>query len=137
MIPASHRSGRLPPLDRLTDPEISYRGRQAVAPEAMVIGQGQRRLPNTSCIALPGVASEVQVMSLDLAGVAVSAGSACSSGKVAPSHVLHAMGLDETVAGSAIRVSLGWNSTEGDVHGFLDAWRAMVAQASRRGPAAA
>ena len=66
------------------------------------------RLANTSCLALPGVSSEMQVMALDLAGVAVSAGSACSSGKVQASHVLRAMGADAATAGSAIRVSLGW-----------------------------
>jgi cysteine desulfurase len=91
-------------------------------PAPLLLGRGAPRLPNTSCIAMPGVASEIQVMALDLAGVAVSAGSACSSGKVRPSHVLRAMGLGETEAGSAIRVSLGWTSTDVDVERFVAAW---------------
>ena len=71
---------------------------------------------------MPGVASETLVMALDLAGIAVSAGSACSSGKVRPSHVLRAMGLGEAEAGSAIRVSLGWTTTDADVERFVAAW---------------
>jgi len=94
----------------------------AAMPRAFVFGREIRRLSNTSCIALPGVSSELQVMALDLAGVAVSAGSACSSGKVQPSHVLRAMGADATTAGSAIRVSLGRQSTAEDVERFLEAW---------------
>ena len=93
-----------------------------LTPAPLLFGQGAPRLPNTSCIAMPGVASETQVMALDLAGVAVSAGSACSSGKVRPSHVLRAMGLGEAEAGSAIRVSLGWTSTDADVERFVAAW---------------
>ncbi|MDP6786493.1 MAG: cysteine desulfurase family protein [Rhodospirillales bacterium] len=93
-----------------------------LTPPPVLVGRGAPRLPNTSCIAMPGVASETQVMALDLAGVAVSAGAACSSGKVRPSHVLRAMGLGESVAGSAIRVSLGWTTTEADVERFVAAW---------------
>jgi cysteine desulfurase len=91
-------------------------------PEAVVVGRGSPRLSNTSCLALPGVPAAVQVMALDLAGVAVSAGSACSSGKVAASHVLAAMGLDPAIAGSAVRVSLGADSRSADVEMFLAAW---------------
>ncbi|PJI40252.1 cysteine desulfurase family protein [Ferrovibrio sp.] len=80
------------------------------------------RLPNTLCIGMPGVAAETQVMALDLAGVAVSAGSACSSGKVTPSHVLTAMGLPEAAAREAIRFSLGWASTTADVDRAIEAW---------------
>ena len=100
----------------------------AAVPGARVFGQEAPRLANTSCLALPGVGSELQVMALDLAGVAVSAGSACSSGKVQPSHVLRAMGVDAATAGCAIRVSLGWRSTAEDVEGFLAAWRALAAR---------
>jgi cysteine desulfurase len=100
----------------------------AAVPGALVFGRDAPRLANTSCLALPGVTSEVQVMALDLAGVAVSAGSACSSGKVQPSHVLRAMGADAATAGSAIRVSLGWGSTAGDVDRFLEAWCALAAR---------
>ena len=99
---------------------------QAAVPDLVIHGAGAERLPNTSCIGLPGLTGEMQVMQLDLAGVAVSAGSACSSGKVAPSHVLLAMGLDAAAAQSAIRVSLGWNSTAQDVDRFVDSWVTMA-----------
>lgn len=95
---------------------------RARVPGAVVVAGRAPRLGNTACVALPGVASQVQVMALDLADVAVSAGSACSSGKVGESAVLRAMGLDRAVSGSAIRVSLGWASTAQDVEMFLSAW---------------
>ena len=95
------------------------------APEARLMGVQAVRLCNTLSIALPNVAAETQVMALDLAGVAVSAGSACSSGKVKRSHVLDAMHPDDPIAGQAIRVSLGWASTDADVDRFLHAWGAM------------
>ena len=91
-------------------------------PDAVVIAAGAERLPNTACLALPGLAAQTQVMALDLAGVAVSAGAACSSGKVGASRVLAAMGLEPALAGSAIRVSLGWASRDEDVDRFLAAW---------------
>jgi len=97
-----------------------------IAPQAVIHGGDAPRLPTTSCIGLPGVNAETQVMALDLAGVAVSSGSACSSGKVHPSHVLKAMGLAEDAAGEAIRVSLGWTSREADVDRFLDAWGSLA-----------
>ncbi|MCW5698672.1 MAG: cysteine desulfurase [Rhodospirillales bacterium] len=90
-----------------------------------VFGAHVNRLPNTSCLAMPGADSEIQVMMLDLAGVEVSAGSACSSGTVTRSHVLAAMGVAEDLARSAIRVSLGWTSEERDTERFLNAWCAM------------
>ena len=104
------------------------------APQAVIYGARIARLANTSCIGLAGVAAETQVMALDLAGVAVSSGSACSSGKVRTSHVLGAMGVAPDAAGCAIRVSLGWDSTESDVDGFLAAWCGL---ARRHGLAAA
>ena len=104
------------------------RGLLSLAPELVVLGRTAPRLANTSCFALAGLASEIQVMALDLAGVAVSAGSACSSGKVRPSHVLRAMGLGEELAGCAIRVSLGWRSTADEVERFLAAWSALYSQ---------
>ena len=91
----------------------------AVACGAVVCGADAPRLPNTTCLALPGVRSDAQVIALDLAGVAVSAGAACSSGKVAASHVLQAMGLG-ALAGQAIRVSLPWNATRADVEAFAE-----------------
>lgn len=89
------------------------------------IGKGSPRLPNTACIVTPGWKGETQVMQMDLAGIAVSAGSACSSGKVKASRVLRAMGLDEVAAGSAIRVSLGPLTREEDVARFCEAWLAQ------------
>ena len=100
-----------------------------LAPGTRFFGASVRRLPNTSCLAAPGLDSETQVMALDLDGVAISAGSACSSGKVSVSHVLAAMGWAE--ASSAIRVSLGWNSRETDIDRFLDSWGALHARAAR------
>ena len=102
------------------------------APEAVILGAGAPRLPNTSCILLPGVPAELQVIALDLAGVRVSAGAACSSGKVARSHVLAAMGLGEAAAGCAIRVSLPWNVPEDAPERFVAAWSAMRERLSRR-----
>jgi len=92
---------------------------------ALVVGAGAKRIGNTTCLALPGVAAQTQVMRLDLAGFAVSAGAACSSGKVSRSHVLDAMGLGG-LAGEAIRVSLPWNATEADVTTFAAAYQTMA-----------
>jgi cysteine desulfurase len=97
----------------------------SVAPEAVVLAAGAPRLPNTAAIAMPGVSAETQVIALDLDGVMVSAGAACSSGKVGPSHVLKAMGVGPDLVGSTIRVSLGWNSSEADLAHFLRAWTAL------------
>ncbi|OAN54042.1 cysteine desulfurase [Paramagnetospirillum marisnigri] len=94
----------------------------ARVPRAVLIAAEAERLPNTVCLALPGVAAQTQVMALDLAGVMVSAGAACSSGKVAESRVLAAMGLEPDLRGSAIRVSLGWDTRPEDIESFLDAW---------------
>jgi cysteine desulfurase len=90
---------------------------------AVVMGEAARRLANTLCVAAPGFPSDVQVMGLDLAGVMVSAGSACSSGKVKASPVLEAMGQGE-LSGCAIRVSGGWSTTEADWDRFVEAWSA-------------
>ncbi len=95
----------------------------AIAPEARVFSAGARRLPNTTCISMPGVPAETQVMALDLAGVCVSAGSACSSGKVRRSAVLAAMGVEDAEAGLAIRISFGWNSESQDIDRLIAAWR--------------
>ncbi len=92
---------------------------------ARVCGAGAARLPNTTSLAMPGVRADAQVMALDLAGIAVSAGAACSSGKVAASHVLTAMGLG-ALAGQAIRVSLPWNATHADVDAFVFAYQRMA-----------
>jgi cysteine desulfurase len=95
--------------------------RAAQASGAIVCGDPGRRLANTTCLALPGVAAGVQVIALDLEKIAVSAGAACSSGKVQTSHVLQAMGLG-ALAGQAIRVSLPWNATQADIDAFAAAY---------------
>ncbi len=95
-------------------------------PEAVVIAKDAQRLVNTSCLALPGQRGETIVIKFDLKGVSLSAGSACSSGKTARSETLDAMGLEEDLATSAIRVSLGWATTENDIAAFEKAWRAIV-----------
>jgi cysteine desulfurase len=94
--------------------------------EPVFFGEGAERLANTSCFAVDGVKAETALISLDLAGIAVSSGSACSSGKVGKSHVLTAMGVDDALAASALRVSLGWDSTEDDAGRFLTAWCDIV-----------
>jgi cysteine desulfurase len=98
----------------------------ANVPDAVVHSDRADRLANTSCIGLPGVTGEMQVMTLDLAGIAVSAGSACSSGKVTPSHVLQAMGQDADSAKSAIRVSLGADTKTLEVDRFVEVWTEMA-----------
>lgn len=106
------------------------KGIARIAPEARFPGEGAPRLPNTLSVLLPGVAAETQVIALDLAGVQVSAGAACSSGKVAASSVLAAMGFGE-LAGCAIRVSLPWNAPDDAPERFLAAWAEMRARALR------
>jgi cysteine desulfurase len=92
-------------------------------PQLLICGREVERLPNTSCFAIPGWKGETQVMQMDLAGYAISAGSACSSGKVnKASRVLLAMGYDEETASSAIRVSIGPTTTEAEVMAFADTW---------------
>lgn len=95
-----------------------------------VLGEAVERLANTSCIAVPGLTAETMLISLDLQGFAVSSGSACSSGKVGISHVLAAMGVDPAIARGAIRISLGWNTTEEDVTQFTEAFNKMTAALS-------
>ena len=102
-------------------------GIAALAPETVFFGQGVERLPNTANFALAGARSEMQLMRLDLSGIAVSAGSACASGKVARSHVLTAMGVAPALADCALRVSLGWQSVPADVETFLSAWAEIAA----------
>jgi cysteine desulfurase len=96
-----------------------------------VFGVGARRLPNTTYLSMPGVPAETQVMALDLASVCVSAGSACSSGKVHRSAVLAAMGIEDAEAGSAIRISFGWNSQSGDIDRLIVAWRDLYIRAGK------
>jgi cysteine desulfurase len=98
---------------------------QAV-PATRILARRAPRLPNTSCVALPGFDSATIVMAMDLAGIAISAGAACSSGKVRPSHVLAAMGVPADIAGAAVRVSLGSTTTEEEVDRFVRAWSSLA-----------
>jgi cysteine desulfurase len=108
--------------DRLT------RAVRGAAPHAVVFGETAPRLSNTVCFAIPRVEAATLMIALDLAGVAVSSGSACSSGKVTPSHVLAAMGVAPDLARGAIRLSLGWASREDDVRRFAEAFAATIAR---------
>jgi cysteine desulfurase len=98
----------------------------AIAPDAVVLSTGVDRLPNTTCIAVPRAKAETLVIGLDLAGVAVSSGAACSSGKVEASHVLRAMGVPEELAQGAIRVSLGFATKRDDIENFLRAFAELI-----------
>jgi cysteine desulfurase len=102
----------------------------AMAYGAIVCGGDAPRLANTTCLALPGVRADAQIIALDLEGIAVSAGAACSSGKVTASHVLAAMGLG-ALAGQAVRVSLPWNATTAHVAAFADAYPRMAERLRR------
>lgn len=99
-------------------------------PRAVLIAADAPRLPNTLSIAVPGMLAETLVIRFDLAGIAVSAGSACSSGKVGASHVLEAMGLPREIAQSAIRISLGAATTGNDIERFIEAWKKITARAA-------
>jgi cysteine desulfurase len=101
-------------------------------PGMIVFSEGAPRLPNTTLFTVPGLKAETAVIGFDLAGIAVSSGSACSSGKVQPSHVLDAMGLGRELAQGAVRLSLGWSTSEADIELTLKAWR-MLANALLRG----
>jgi cysteine desulfurase len=103
-----------------------------IAPGAVIFGADVERLPNTSCFAVPGTSAETLLMALDLDGVAVSSGSACSSGKVGRSHVLAAMGVGPALASGAIRVSFGWSSRETDVEHFARAFGVAIERIRRR-----
>jgi cysteine desulfurase len=92
----------------------------------IVFSEGTQRLPNTILFTAPGLKAETAVIGFDLAGIAVSSGSACSSGKVQPSHVLAAMGVGRELAQGAVRLSLGWSTTEDDVDLTLQAWRKLA-----------
>lgn len=98
------------------------RGVLQLSPRAVIFSSGAARIGNTTCVGVAGKPAEIALIKLDVAGFAVSAGSACSSGKVGASHVLAAMGADADAAGGAIRISLGPTTTAGDIAAFLDAW---------------
>jgi cysteine desulfurase len=101
-------------------------GIRAATPQAIIFGQGGARLPNTTLFAVPGIKAETAIIAFDLNGIAVSSGSACSSGKVQASHVLAAMGVEPALARGAVRLSLGWSTTQADVERLLTAWNKVV-----------
>jgi len=117
-------------------PEIAaMRARMQQAAEAagaIIWGRDAARLPGTLSLSAPGFNSPTQLMAMDLAGIAISSGSACSSGKTKPSHVLSAMGAEEALASSGIRVSLGWSSTDADADAFVREWPAAYARVKMR-----
>jgi cysteine desulfurase len=95
-------------------------------PNLQVFGRDAPRLPQTSCLGVPGLLAETQLVALDLEGIAVSAGAACSSGKVAPSHVLSAMGAGEDATRAALRVSFGWATQETELERFTEIWTRVL-----------
>lgn len=109
-------------------------GIRAEAPNAIVFGAETERVPNTTLFTVPGLKAETAVIAFDLAGVAVSSGSACSSGKVQPSHVLAAMGVAPDLARGAVRVSLGWDTQESDLQRFQTAWRTLAGALLKESP---
>ena len=106
-------------------------GLKAISPSAVIFGETAERLPNTTLFAVEGMKAETAVIALDLEGIAVSSGAACSSGKVQPSHVLAAMGVSPALLRGAVRVSLGWSTDQADVARFLAAWRKLAGALSK------
>jgi len=92
----------------------------------IIFSADAQRLPNTTLFTIPGLRAETAVIGFDLEGIAVSSGSACSSGKVQPSHVLEGMGFGPNLAQGAVRLSLGWSTTEADIESCLQAWRKLA-----------
>ncbi len=97
-----------------------------ITPGLVAFSTGTDRLPQTLCVAVPGIGAETLVIGLDLEGVSLSSGAACSSGKVGPSHVLAAMGVPTALARGAVRVSFGWETRENDLDMFQSAWKRVV-----------
>lgn len=108
-----------------------------IAPDAVVVGAQAERLPNTLAFAIPGLKAETALIAFDLAGIALSSGSACSSGKVKRSHVLDAMGVEPALAEGVLRVSLGWSTTKEDVIRFAEACERVVGTLYKRKASAA
>lgn len=108
-------------------------GIRTATPQATIFGASAERLPNTTLFAVPGVKAETAIIAFDLNGVAVSSGAACSSGKVQASTVLAAMGAEPTLARGAVRLSLGWSTTEADVDRFLGTWNSLAGSLLKQG----
>ena len=113
--------------------EVLESGLRTISQSTVIFGETAARLPNTTLFAAEGMKAETAVIAFDLEGVAVSSGAACSSGKVQPSHVLAAMGVPEPLLRGAVRVSLGWSTTQADVERFLGAWRKLATALSKGG----
>ncbi|ANY77073.1 cysteine desulfurase [Microvirga ossetica] len=125
-------SARLRGLRDLAEAEL-----RRIAPDVIVVASGAERLPNTFAFAIPGLKAETALIAFDLAGVALSSGSACSSGKVKRSHVLDAMGMEPALAEGVLRVSLGWSTTKEDVIRFAEACETVVGTLYKRKASAA
>jgi len=128
---AAHRQCAAEAARMLALRNVLESGLRAIAPRAVIFGAAAERLPNTTLFAVEGLKAETAVIAFDLEGVAVSSGAACSSGKVQPSHVLAAMGVSPALLRGAVRVSLGWTTTEADIDFFLGAWRKLATALSR------
>jgi cysteine desulfurase len=125
-------AGRLRALRDEAETEL-----RRIAPDAVVVGAQAERLPNTLAFAIPGLKAETALIAFDLAGVALSSGSACSSGKVKRSHVLDAMGVEPALSEGVLRVSLGWSTTKEDVIRFAEACERVVGTLYKRKASAA
>ena len=106
-------------------------GLRTITPQAVILGGAVERLPNTTLFALAGIKAETAIIAFDLEGIAVSAGAACSSGKVQSSHVLAAMGVSPEIGRAALRVSLGCTTGQADIERFLNAWRKLAVALSK------
>ena len=132
-VAARLAAGALDDFARLAELRDALESRvRAIAPEVTVFGEGAARLPNTAKFTMPGVSSETQVIAMDLAGICISAGSACSAGKVEPPYVLTAMGVADDLAVTAVRVSLGWASRPEHIDRFVAAWDELYRRAGAR-----
>jgi cysteine desulfurase len=123
---AAHAAMQADALRMTTLRDAFEAGLTAETPQAVIFGQGAPRLPNTTLFAVSGMKAETAIIAFDLNGIAVSSGAACSSGKVQASHVLAAMGVEAGLARGAVRVSLGWSTSERDVESLLNAWKNVV-----------
>ena len=103
-----------------------------ISPDVIIHSQDTKRIANTSFFSLPNADSQTLLMALDLEGIAVSNGSACSSGRVKPSHVLEAMGKDKKLTSSALRISMGWATKGEDIEAFLEAWQKIYTRMSNK-----
>ena len=126
MASLSNEAARLQSLRKLLENGLTQ------TPGMIVFSADALRLPNTTLFTVPGLKAETAVIGFDLDGIAVSSGSACSSGKVQPSHVLAAMGVDRELAQGAVRLSLGWSTSEADIDLALKAWRKLADGLLRR-----